>query len=84
MIVASTAINVRMVVRELTNIEPFLEACTIEGRLAPCICATIAPILRAIVGRFTSQHELHKMATLRIVEGLERAAKAQENFQFGG
>ncbi len=71
-------------IRELTNIEPFLDACTVSGRLPPCVCVKLAPILRAIVDRFNSQHEFAKMAALRIVDGLEQAAKSQESFQFGG
>jgi len=71
-------------VRELVNIAPFLEACTMEGRLCDRTCGIIAPILREITDRFTSQHEFHRMATLRICDGLEKAARSQESFQFGG
>lgn len=68
---------------ELLTIDPFLEACEMEGRLCHETCDKLAPILRAIVNRFTSQHEFHRMAALRIVDGLEQAARSQENFQFG-
>ena len=70
--------------RELPTIEPFLDACTIDGRLPPCVCVKLAPILRTIINRFGSQHVYHKMAALRIADGLEQAAESQENFQFGG
>lgn len=71
-------------VRELPAIEPFLDACTVSGRLSPCVCGKLAPILRTIINRFGSQHEFAKMAALRIADGLEQAAESQENFQFGG
>jgi hypothetical protein len=71
-------------VSELLTIEPFLDACEVSGRLPPCVCVKLAPILRTIINRFSSQHEYHKMAALRIADGLEQAARSQENFQFGG
>ncbi len=69
---------------ELLTIEPFLDACEVSGRLPPCVCVKLAPILRTIINRFSSQHEYHKMAALRIADGLEQAARSQESFQFGG
>lgn len=71
-------------VREMIIIEPFVEACIVKGRLCHETCDKLAPILREITDRFTSQHEFHRMATLRICDGLEKAARSQESFQFGG
>lgn len=62
------------------DILPFLNHSDCDGELSPEECAKIAPRIRALVASWPEDYDHQK--ALRLADGMEEAANAQETFEF--